>query len=80
MLILSIFTCKWLVEITYIVLYFKCKPHKMVKHTQTIRRQKPTNCLSVFDHFVGLALKGLRLTHDPFRQLTHSGQIQFYTP
>ena len=32
----------------------------MVKHTQTIRRQKPTNCLSVFNHFVGLALKGLR--------------------
>ena len=32
----------------------------MVKHIQTIRRQLPTNCLSVFDHFVGLALKGLR--------------------
>ena len=31
----------------------------MVKHTQTIRRQQPPNCLSVFDHFVGLALKGL---------------------
>ena len=31
----------------------------MVKHTETIRRQKPTNCLSVFEHFVGLALKGL---------------------
>ena len=30
----------------------------MVKHTQTLRWQKPTNCLSVFDHFVGLALKG----------------------
>ena len=29
----------------------------MVKYTQTIRRQHPTNCLSVFDHFVGLALK-----------------------
>ena len=29
-----------------------------VKHIQTIRRQ-PTSCLSVFDHFVGLALKGL---------------------
>ena len=28
--------------------------------TQTIRRQKPTNCLSVFEHFAGLALKGLR--------------------
>ena len=31
----------------------------MVKHTQTIRRQFSTNSLSVFDHFVGLALKGL---------------------
>ena len=31
----------------------------MVKRTQTIRRQKPTNCLGVFDHFVGLALKVL---------------------
>ena len=28
----------------------------MVKHTQAIRM----NCLSVFDHFVGLALKGFR--------------------
>ena len=38
----------------------------MVKHTQTIHRQivdelLPTNCLSVFDHFMGLALKGLKL-------------------
>ena len=33
----------------------------MVKHTQTIRLQQPMNCLSVFDHFVGLALKGLIL-------------------
>ena len=31
----------------------------MVKHTETIRRLFPTNCLSVFDHFVGLAFKGL---------------------
>ena len=31
----------------------------MVKQTQTIRWQQPTNCLSVFDHFLGLALKGL---------------------
>ena len=30
-------------------------------HTQTIRRQKPTNYLSVFDHFVELALKGLKV-------------------
>ena len=34
----------------------------MVKHTQTIRRQQPTNCLSVFEHFVGLELKGLKLS------------------
>ena len=32
----------------------------MDKHTQTIRRQQPTNCMSVFDYFVGLALKRLR--------------------
>ena len=36
------------------------QPQKMFKHTQTIRRFLPTNCLSVFDHFVGLALKGLK--------------------
>ena len=31
----------------------------MVKHTETIGLQQPTNCLSVFDHFMKLALKGL---------------------
>ena len=31
----------------------------MVKHTKTVRRQQPMNSLSVFDHFVGFALKGL---------------------
>ena len=35
------------------------QPHRMVNHTQTIRQQQPTNCLGVFDHFVGLALTGL---------------------
>ena len=35
----------------------------MIRHTETIRRQKPTNCLSVLDHFVGLARKGLN-AHD----------------
>ena len=38
---------------------FKLQPHKMVRHTQTIRREQPTNCLSVFDHFVGLERKWL---------------------
>ena len=31
----------------------------MVKHTQTICRQQPTNYLSLFEHFVGLVLKEL---------------------
>ena len=31
----------------------------MVKHTQTISWLLPTNCLSVFSHFVGLVLKGI---------------------
>ena len=35
--------------------HFKRQPHKMVKHTQTIRR------LSIFDHSVGLALKELTI-------------------
>ena len=38
---------------------FKRQHHKMVKHTQTIHRRQPMNCLRVFDHFVWLALKGL---------------------
>ena len=36
-------------------------PPKMIKHTRTIRPQKPADCLIVYDHFVGLALKGLSL-------------------
>ena len=40
----------------------------MVKHTPTIGRQQPTNCVSVFDNSVGLALKGLKyavgVSHD----------------
>ena len=41
------------------ILPFKTQPHKMVKHTQTLRRLLPTNYLSVFDHFVGLTLKNV---------------------
>ena len=37
---------------------FKRQHHKKVKYTETIRRQQPTNCLSVFDHFVKLVFKG----------------------
>ena len=34
----------------------------MVKRTQTICWQQPTNCLSAFDHFLGSGLKGLIMT------------------
>ena len=40
-------------------LIFKRELHKMVKHTQTILRERPTNFLSVLDQFVRLAVKGL---------------------
>ena len=66
---------------------FKHKPHKMVKHTQTIRRLLPTNCLSVFDHFVGLALKGLKAWVDKLTVLKlriiiiilPSGQLEYFS-
>ena len=35
---------------------FRCQQYKLVKHTQAISRQQPFNCLSVFDHFLGLTL------------------------
>ena len=37
------------------------EPHKIVKHCQTIRWFLPKNCLSVVDHFLGLALKRVKL-------------------
>ena len=48
---------------TVITLYqhFRYQPHKMVKHTQTIRWLLATNCLDASDHFVELALKGLNI-------------------
>ena len=42
----------------------------MVKHTQTIHRLLPMNCLIVFDHFVGLALKGLTIFSKNIQSLT----------
>ena len=52
----------------------------MVKHTQAICPLQSTNCLSVFDHFVGLALKGL--TFDFTRALNNkprTDSISFQT-
>ena len=52
----------------YAQLPFKRHPPKMVKHTQTIRQLLSSNCLSVFDHFVGLALKRLTLKGSIFQR------------
>ena len=42
--------------------HFKHQPHKMVKHTlKQFFGKLPTNFLRVFDHFVGLALKKLKM-------------------
>ena len=37
----------------------------MIEHTQAIRGLLPMNCLSMFDHFVGLAIKGLSKENVP---------------
>ena len=47
---------------------FKRWSLEMVKHTQTIRRQQSTDCLSVFDHFVGLSLERLDSTINIVKQ------------
>ena len=33
----------------------------MVRHIQTMCRQQQANCFSVFDHFMGLTLEGLKM-------------------
>ena len=57
---------------------FQRQRHKMVKHTQTIRRLLLTNCLSVFGQFEGLALKGLTMSIKILRKarITFSETIQ----
>ena len=49
---------KWLNTLKQFV--GKRQLQKMVKHPQAICWLLLTNCLSVFDHSVGLALKGLK--------------------
>ena len=53
-----IFFVKWLAVKSMV--NSLCQPHKIVKRTQAICRLLPTNCLSEFNHFVGMALKDLR--------------------
>ena len=52
----------------------------MVIHTQTVRRQQRTNCLSLFDNFVKLALKGLRMIQEDTeaKPRTLSGILSYF--
>ena len=56
--------------------------HKMVKYTQTIRQQQPTNCLSIFEHFVGLALKGFMskkaAKSEAYSEPSQTSKIEFF--
>ena len=45
-------------KIRFLTLYV---PSTKSGQTQSIYRPLPKNCLSVFDHFVGLTLKGLKM-------------------
>ena len=54
--------------------------------TQTIRPLLPTNCFSKFDHFVELALKGLKISNElvkvfwvTFNSLTFGNTLRYYT-
>ena len=51
-----IFTCKTIIIIIFFVNPLTVNP---TKWSNTL----PTNCLSVFNHFVGLALKGLKIMY-----------------
>ena len=47
----------------------------MVRHAQTIRRVLSTNCLSVFDHLLGLGLKELKEhCYENLREVVYFGQ------
>ena len=48
----------------------------MVKHTQAIHRLLPTNCLSMFDTFVGFTFKELLLYKINY---TETAILEIYT-
>ena len=66
-LLLSLITFIFLYSIESFLTLKAFQPYRMVKHTQAIRWLQPMNCLSMFDHFVELALKALSSTK--YRQI-----------
>ena len=56
---------RWNITQKFTIVAFNPLNANPKKWSNTLKRfvaSFPTNCLSVFDHFVGLALKGLRFT------------------
>ena len=57
---MSLFFCQYSFDI--LAVYFNPSSANPTKWSNTLKQvivKLPSNCLSVFDHFVGLALKGL---------------------
>ena len=60
--------------------HFKCQPHKITKHTQTIHQLLPTNCLSAFDFLVGWRWKFKKRTPEAYLEsIKHLWQLSFFT-
>ena len=56
---------------------------KFMKWSNTLKQfvgKLPTNCLSVFDHFVGLALKGLIIIKKKMKMKTRSDEYNINRP
>ena len=62
---------------------FKCQPHLIVKHTQTIIQMLTTNCLNMFNHFMRLALIGLTLfltvNEIPTKYISITARVAFHS-
>ena len=55
------------------------RPRKWSNTLKQFVGNLPTNCLSVFDHFLGLALKGFRCANIIQNQLLHGGLLHCKT-
>ena len=69
-LIIDYLTYLAYLHIQFNVRWFNPLSAKLIKWSNTLKQfvgKLPTNCLSVFDHFLGLALKGLKIKHIKLR-------------
>ena len=57
------------------MILFNSLSAKFTKWSNTLKQfvaKLPTNCLSVFDHFVGLAFKGLKVLDSTSKRFIHN--------